>query len=297
MKRFFLFFIIVCVFACSPKHEPLPGDHFIPGLAMPLHLDKDTSLIYLSDLVPDMNSIDSVYIDGQKISLPANMEILYQVPRDAKPMMEMKLWRDGNYQSAVLMKNREVDFLYSFNPGKNEYHTVQLAGEFNGWTPSRTTLALENGKWTTLIPLNPGRYQYQVVLDGHWQTDPSNPDSIDNNVGGFNSVLKAGMTDKAALPFLFTDEYDEKENEFSVKWTHKPDEFFVFWQNIRLDDYYLEVEEDELGVRIPEEAEGMERSYIRVYSYNEKGISNMLLLPLEKRKVVLNPGQLKRTDK
>jgi hypothetical protein len=34
------------------------------------------------------------------------------------------------------------------------------------------------------------------------------------------------------------------------------------------------MEDDELGISIPMEAMGFERSYIRVYAYNNNGISN-----------------------
>jgi len=107
------------------------------------------------------------------------------------------------------MKSRKIDYIYTFNPGKEEYKNVQLSGEFNGWTPSRTELKFENGNWVTSIPLNPGRYQYQLVRDGSQTLDPANSDSVDNNIGGFNSVMKVGLADKSALPFLYADEYDD----------------------------------------------------------------------------------------
>jgi cyclomaltodextrinase / maltogenic alpha-amylase / neopullulanase len=297
MKKLILLLPVVFAFACSHELTPLPGNQFIPGLAIPLRLDKDQSLIYLSDFVPDVSIIDSVYLDGKKVDLPADKSIITcKTPASPMPLMEMKFWSKGSYQSVLVMKSRKVDYHYSFDPGKETYASVQLSGEFNGWTPSRTTLKLENGKWVGSIPLNPGRYQYQVVTDGSQGLDRANPDSVDNNIGGFNSVMKVGLTDKSSLPFLYTYEYDNAENEIDVKWTQKPSAFFVFWQNIILDNSYLEIEDDELGITIPKEAAGFERSYIRVYSCNNNGSSNELLIPLEKGKVVLKADQLNRND-
>jgi cyclomaltodextrinase / maltogenic alpha-amylase / neopullulanase len=297
MKRYFFYFLVIIAIACNKIPVPLPSSHFIPGVAIPLHLDKDQKQIILSDFVPDAGILDSVYLDGKKVDLPEDKNLIAcNISPEAKPLIEMKLWSKGSYQSVLLMKSRKVDFLYTFDPGDKVYSSVQLAGEFNGWTPSRTELKLENGKWVVSIPLNPGRYQYQLITDGMWQLDPANPDKVDNNNGGFNSVMKAGLTDKSKLPFLFTAEYEEPEHEIDVKWTQKLSEFFVFWQNIRLDNSYLEFEDDELGITIPKEAGSFDRSFIRVYSFNDSGLSNEILIPLEKGQVVLKPDQLKRTD-
>jgi glycosidase len=158
-------------------------------------------------------------------------------------------------------------------------------------------LKQENGNWVASIPLNPGRYQYQLVTDGQQGLDPANPDSVDNNSGGFNSILKVGLADQSSLPFLYTSEYNASENEIEVKWSRKPTDFFVFWQNILLDQSYLEPEDEELGIAIPGEASGFERSYIRIYAFNEYGLSNELLVPLRKGKVIMQPGDLNRTDR
>ncbi|MFA4864365.1 MAG: alpha-amylase family glycosyl hydrolase, partial [Bacteroidales bacterium] len=298
MKKIILFSLIIVAVACSTERKHLPQDHFVTGLAFPLRLDKDQSEIILSDFVPYVTLIDSVLIDGKRVDMEADKNtIAYKIPPEAKPLMEMRIWNKGSYQSVLVMKSRKVDFLYSFDPGNKVYKSVRLAAEFNGWTPTRTQLKLENGNWTGTFPLNPGRYQYQVVTDDHWRLDPANPDSVDNNAGGFNSVMKVGLMDKSNIPFLYTVEYDKSENEINVKWTRLPSDFFVFWQNILLDKSYLEIEKDELGISIPKEAAGFERSYIRVYSLNYNGISNELLIPLQNRNVVMDADLVKRSDK
>lgn len=298
MNKIIFFFLIVFAFACSTERKPLPQNQFIPGIAMPLRLDKDNSEIILSDFVPDFSLIDSVFIDEKKVSPgPDKNKIDYQVPPESKPLMEMKIWSKGNYQSVLTMKSRKVDYRFGFDPGNKVYQNVQLAGEFNGWTPSRTNLKFENRKWVVTLTMNPGRYQYQVVTDGKWMLDPANMDSVDNNVGGFNSVMKIGLTDKSNIPFLYTVDYDKSEKEIDIKWTRLPSDFFVFWQNIRLDNSYLEKDNDALGISIPKEAAGFDRSYIRVYALNYNGVSNELLIPLQKGDVVMDPKLLNRTDK
>jgi len=48
---------------------------------------------------------------------------------------------------------------------------------------------LKDGSWKKSLKLNPGRYEYRFVVDGHWWTDPENPDRQENPYGQDNSVL------------------------------------------------------------------------------------------------------------
>jgi chromosome partitioning protein len=69
---------------------------------------------------------------------------------------------------------------------------VRLAGDFNAWAPDSGVLleVREDGGWTKFLPLKPGRYEYRLVVDGHWQADPLNPKRVPNNMGSVNSVLE-----------------------------------------------------------------------------------------------------------
>jgi chromosome partitioning protein len=69
---------------------------------------------------------------------------------------------------------------------------VRVAGDFNAWAPdSGVMLQLhEDGGWTKFVPLKPGRYEYRLIVDGHWQPDPLNPKRVANSMGSVNSVLE-----------------------------------------------------------------------------------------------------------
>jgi Glycogen recognition site of AMP-activated protein kinase len=69
--------------------------------------------------------------------------------------------------------------------------TVQAAGDFNGWNPTQTPLEqVSNGAWTVTIPLEPGRYEYQFVVDGEqWIADPFAVEQNDDGFGSRNAVL------------------------------------------------------------------------------------------------------------
>jgi hypothetical protein len=79
--------------------------------------------------------------------------------------------------------------------------TVQAAGDFNGWNPARTPLEqVSNGAWTVTIPLEPGRYEYQFVVDGQqWIADPFAPEQNDDGFGSRNAVLDVRPPPGASL--------------------------------------------------------------------------------------------------
>jgi hypothetical protein len=79
--------------------------------------------------------------------------------------------------------------------------TVQAAGDFNGWNPSRTPLEpTSNGAWTVTIPLEPGRYEYQFVVDGEqWIADPFAIEQNDDGFGSRNAVLDVRPPGGASL--------------------------------------------------------------------------------------------------
>ena len=79
--------------------------------------------------------------------------------------------------------------LFTFHaPGAS---SVNLAGEMNAWSATATPLdRSENGAWAAIVPLDPGMYRYKFVVDGNnWKEDPDNPTRVDDNYGGFNSLV------------------------------------------------------------------------------------------------------------
>jgi hypothetical protein len=79
--------------------------------------------------------------------------------------------------------------------------TVEAAGDFNGWNPSRTPLEpVAGGAWAVTVPLEPGRYEYMFVVDGtQWVADPFAAEQIDDGFGSRNAVLDVGLPSGASL--------------------------------------------------------------------------------------------------
>ncbi|HWQ32795.1 MAG TPA: S8 family serine peptidase [Blastocatellia bacterium] len=96
--------------------------------------------------------------------------------------------------NAPRIENGELVFWYHNDAAQR----VALAGDFNGWNPSETWFARHSsGMWrAALPPLPPGTYQYKFVINGErWLDDPGNSLKLEDQHGGFNSVLHIAQED------------------------------------------------------------------------------------------------------
>ncbi|HQP10388.1 MAG TPA: glycogen-binding domain-containing protein, partial [Candidatus Omnitrophota bacterium] len=69
--------------------------------------------------------------------------------------------------------------------------SVYVTGSFNDWSlDDGCRLKEVNGQWEVQIPLKPGSYKYQFIVDGVWKEDPSNPRRERNSFGDINSLIE-----------------------------------------------------------------------------------------------------------
>jgi hypothetical protein len=68
--------------------------------------------------------------------------------------------------------------------------SVAVVGSFNGWDSTKNVLTRSaDGIWSTTIMLAPGRYEYQLMVDGKLIADPSAQQTAESEFGAANSVL------------------------------------------------------------------------------------------------------------
>jgi hypothetical protein len=68
--------------------------------------------------------------------------------------------------------------------------SVAVVGSFNDWDPTKGVLSQSSDSvWSRNIMLAPGRYEYQLVVDGKWIADPSAQQRSESEFGTANSVL------------------------------------------------------------------------------------------------------------
>ncbi len=263
-----------------------------------IQLAGDSTLVYLTDYFPDASVIDSVSVPQEfSYTLSDSKAFLtLKTNNQALPWLStITVWAKGDKYCLVVRKNRKLPVTFAFDPQGKMVSKVQLAGQINDWNPSATNLAFDGKTFTTTLLLNPGKYHYQVVVDGKWMLDPANPVFEDNGMGGYNSVLVVGNTKRELLPMLVAS--STGNGRIDIKVIGNIDNYIVLWQNYILDEKFVKRIGDELVVAIPENARNYKRSHLRVWAYNSYGESNDLLVPLEGDRAVVHPSQLTRTDK
>jgi len=79
--------------------------------------------------------------------------------------------------------------------------SAYVTGSFNDWALDDGCRLKEDkkaGRWEVQIPLKPGVYKYQFIIDGVWREDPSNPQKERNSFGDINSLIEVTANEQAA---------------------------------------------------------------------------------------------------
>lgn len=72
-----------------------------------------------------------------------------------------------------------------------EAQSVYVTGSFNDWSlDEKFCMICTEGVWTIDVPLKPGNYRYQFIVDGRWREDPKNPSQERNSFGDINSLIE-----------------------------------------------------------------------------------------------------------
>jgi len=297
MKRIIPFFFLVFILSCHEPEIQFPEKSPIVGLATPIRLNPEETDIMMEDYFTDLSKVDSVSLPAEiSGELSADKKILHvkNPGKNVPNLMVIKVWSAGFPYSILMKKSTKVNYLLAFNPEGKTYQQVNVTGEINGWNPKVGPMEFRDGKWQINLELFPGKYQYQLVIDGKGQLDPNNPDSVDNNIGGYNSLLKVGENVTPLLPVLTTKSYEENLVAINIK--NKINNVYVFWQNYQIPMSEMMNKDNTLIVSIPKAAWKMERSWLRVWAENEFGISNDLLIPLNKGNILSTSREIIRED-
>jgi glycosidase len=295
MKKCLLFTLVILAACQKNQTLQVPEQSQMPGLAAAFTLPVDTGRIFLQDYFPVVSAVDSIgKVKGLEIIWNKGKEsIQLKVKEELAPVSILPIYSGGYEYALPLFKSVKQKVIFEYKP-LGDHKSVKLAGDINNWQPDQTVLAKNASVWKTELILNPGRYSYQVVLDGVWSLDKNNPDSTSNGMGGFNSVLKIEAASADALPVLFTN--STKKGQLELGFENKPTEIIAIWDNFRLPADFIKLSDEKASIRIPDQAKNSGLSFIRVFSWNEHGRSNDLLIPLNKGEVVTSTANLPRND-
>ena len=83
----------------------------------------------------------------------------------------------------------------TFKLEASEAKEAILVGDFNSWDAKKHTMKVDDkGRWTKIVTLAPGSYEYKFLVDGQWQNDPSNDQMVHNRFGTLNNILTVQRT-------------------------------------------------------------------------------------------------------
>ncbi|HET6527691.1 MAG TPA: alpha-amylase family glycosyl hydrolase, partial [Balneolaceae bacterium] len=262
----------------------------VVGFATPFQLRPGVDTLFVQDYIIDLSSVARIEApDALQASLTEDHQFIVVKGRLKKPMASLALWVDGESYHVPLQKSRKKAVTLTFDP-EQSYGQVLVKGQMNNWNAASAPMKLENGAWSIDFQLKPGTYEYLFVVDGKEILDPFNDHIVSNGMGGQNSVLTVAGSAESEFPSIQTAAYTT--NKIKVK-ADQSTGALVYWQNKLID---AELRDEWLTIIIPAQAKKLGRSFIRVWTYNEVGASNDLLIPLEKGKVVHSVDQLNRDD-
>lgn len=294
MKKL-LFILSLAIASCSTieKHDEHKAfGNAIYGLASPINLDGDSSIVYLSDYFLATTTVDSV-------SVPEGIEAIWTSGQNELLLLGMLennvstvhfFTNDGEYQ--IPAKNAsKVLHTIAFKP-EEEFQKVELVGDFNGWQAPKNPMTWNGEVWTTSLELYPGNYAYQFSVEGNYRLDPANPETRSNGMGGFNSIMNVAPKDESNIPHLTAVSFSEQKVKIqsSVAQNH-----IVCFLNNHL--VYEGNSSPEIEIEIPSWASQWDRAYLRVWSENKTGLSNEIKIPLDHGNVVNDQQMLTRSDR
>ena len=132
--------------------------------------------------------VNSLADQIEAISTSAD-ELLEQPRPIAKPAEEEILDLDNKLN--IFYGVRQLSDAVMFVTLYPRANSVQIAGDFNNWQPTKTPLVKVGGDgvWQTKIKLPMGKHRYRFVVDGKWQQDPYNGSTELNPFGEMNSIV------------------------------------------------------------------------------------------------------------
>lgn len=107
-----------------------------------------------------------------------------------------------------------VEVTFTFDPNGEDFDSVTVAGDFNGWSTTATPMTYDpaTGLWSVTVRLDPGTVRYKYVINGSWvgnmstdhpvgggPVDPAADGYVDDGFGGQNAVRIVRSVCKADL--------------------------------------------------------------------------------------------------
>lgn len=230
--------------------------------------------------------------------------LYFYPPADKEGYFLLSVYSGNEKLSFPVFVKQAITHTFTFIPRK-KYAEISIFGEFNGWNRHKDYLTDENddGIYEVTLEMDPGKYQYKFYADGIEIVDPSNPDSVNNGMGGYNSVIVIPERQKD-YSFLHAVTYKERIESVDFFYYYerknpprKPSaaEVVALLDNSLIKPEKIDINGYEIKISLPKSMlEG--RHYLRTAINFNGNSTNMQFVPVEGGKPVNNDSQFSWYD-
>ena len=291
MKKWLV--LLVFPMACNYYQAYEPAIH---GLASPIQLSPEKTAVWLSDYFPKAwDALDSVRWPAGLQALESDSGVVWLTGIPSTRISTAHFYQKGIRYDIPVIASAKRPVKWIVEGLKLKEDKVNIFGTFNAWNREALTMQKEaEGRYSALLYLQAGTYEYKLWADGLEWIDPSNPDSLSNGIGGFNSILRIeaeGIEPEMVYPI------SHGKNFVSLSAIPENQEIVAFWENHSIEARAsFEGGKVVYNLPIPNPAFRVGRSHIRVYSSSNGQLGNDLLIPLERGQVVEKTEDLNRSD-
>jgi hypothetical protein len=155
-------------------------DVIVMALAVGLIIFRYSSLSEMSPAAPHA----AVPSDASPAAVPAPHTPATVNPQATAAPSPSERAKEDMEQPANAMP-RNIGFVFRHSKARK----VEIIGDFNGWAP-KPMIKGKDFRWTISLPIPPGEYAYNFVVDGKPIRDPNNQKVCDVGRGFPNSMLK-----------------------------------------------------------------------------------------------------------
>ena len=260
-------------------------------LASPIQLLSNKTIVDLTDYFPYAKKIDSVRSSSYSVKLDSTTLSIDQSL--GKKVGYIRFYIESEYYDVPVLPSKKERVTLNLTLAQAA-SKLQIKGTFSNWNAQseniRPSANIPSTTWIIeLQNITQGKHEYKLIADGK-EVDALNVKTVSNGMGGTNALLTVGDPD-ALKPKLITHSFEGAKVELKAE---NIEGYAAFWQHHSIAT--INKKTSKISLRIPDEAKSIKRSFIRVYAYNQQGISNDILIPLEYGRVLNSTSLLERSD-
>lgn len=288
MNKIWFLAVFVCLyFSCTNEQQVTIDDQLLTnGVWEPIQLGPGENVITIKDYVLDVDEIDSILFNDKNIPIQNGTVTLTTQPR--LKLGTLQFYVNGQELLLPVKATSKKKYTFEYTP-QIEHESIKIKGEMNAWNPE-DLVSGEGESYSKTFWMNPGDYQYKLILDGQEISDQSNPREVPNGIGGTNNVLtvEGPVQTEGIVPTI-----KNFDDQTVTLLRHPEVEYLALWNNYRIEP---SIQDNNIEYSIPEIAKTYDRSYLRIWMYSEDLFSQSILLPLENGKIITDANQLTRFD-